>query len=374
MVFERPLKVLHLTTHLNIGGITSYILQLGSAMARRGHTIAVLSGGGEMEPKFEEKGFRVFRLPIRTKSILHPKLIFSLPKIVRIVREEHYDLIHAHTRVSQMLASWVSKFTKVPFISTAHGFYKRRLGRRFFPSWGKRVIAISPLVAEELEKTHKVPHTDIRIVFNAIDIPEYRRRLLEKNPSEIRKTLGLGEKTFVVGSVSRLVRDKGHEVLIEAFAQLRKRHPDVFLLILGDGREKNRLEAKIRHRKLVEHTCLLSSTPDISGYLSVMDVFAHPATFREGFGLAMLEAMVAKIPVVATNIWAINTIIRNGVNGYLVEPKNPAALENALREVLLHPEQAGSVAENAYQLALQAYSIDRMANETETVYEETRRA
>ncbi|MBI3315531.1 MAG: glycosyltransferase family 4 protein [Candidatus Omnitrophica bacterium] len=371
---ERPLKVLHLTTHLNIGGITSYISQLGAAMVKKGHTVAVLSSGGELEPLLREKGLKVFRLPIRTKSVLHPKLFFALPKIIRLVKEERVDLLHAHTRVTQTLAFFVTLFTKVPYLSTAHGFYKRRLGRRFFPSWGKRVIAVSPLVAEELEKTHQVPRARIRIVFNAIDIPEYRKRLLEKNPSEIRRTFGLSENTFVIGSVSRLVRDKGHEFLIEAVCQLRKKHPDIFLLMIGDGRERRRLEAKIRRRKLNDHACLLSSTPDISGYLSIMDVFAHPATFKEGFGLAMLEAMVAKIPVVATNIWAINTIIRHGVNGYLVEPKNPVALEKTLGEVLANPEQAGSVAENAYQMAGQAYSIDRMANETETVYEETRRA
>ena len=232
------------------------------------------------------------------------------------------------------------------------------------------MIAISPLVAEELEKTHRVPFSKIRIIFNAINIPEYRKRILSHNPSEIRRRLGIGEGAFVIGSVSRLVRDKGHEYLVESVASLKKKHAGIFLLLVGDGRERKRLEALIRRRGLEKQSALIPSTPDTSELLSVMDVFAHPATFREGFGLAMLEAMVAKVPVVATNVWAINSIIRNHVNGFLVEPKNARELENALKFILENPEAAGAIAKNAYETACQAYSIERFADELETVYKE----
>lgn len=104
--------------------------------------------------------------------------------------------------------------------------------------------------------------------------------------------------------------------------------------------------------------------------LSIIDVFAHPATFREGFGLAMLEAMIAKVPIVASNIWAIHSIIRDRVNGFLVEPKNVKQLAETLQYVKDHPDLAESFAQNAYQMASQSYSMDRMARELETVYAE----
>src|SRR3989338_4744407 len=235
---KESLKILHLSTHLNIGGITTYILEAGRELRKRGHEVLVLSAGGECEDVFVKSGLRISKFPIRTKSVLSPKILFAIPRIISLVRREKITLMHAHSRVTQVLARVVSFFTRVPYISTAHGFYRRRLGRRLFPAWGKRVIAISPLVAEELQKTHRVDPSRIRVVYNGLEIEERRRCLLEQNPYEIRRCLGFDEKSFVIGSVSRLVRDKGHEYLVEAVSRLRKKGKDVTLLIVGDGRER----------------------------------------------------------------------------------------------------------------------------------------
>jgi glycosyltransferase involved in cell wall biosynthesis len=363
-------KVLHLTTHLNIGGITSYLAIAGAALAQRGVQLSVLSSGGNAEALFREKDIPTHAFPIKTKSELNPKLLFCLPRIIRLVKEEKFVLLHAHTRVTQVLAAWVSRFTGVPVITTAHGYYKPRLGRRLFGCWGKMVIAISPLVAEELEKSHKIKKSKIRVIYNAVDIKEYRKKILEKNPEAVRAEHGIPQGAFLIGSISRLVKDKGHEYLLRAAAKLKKKNPHIFVLIVGDGREKKPLEKLIHKLGLEKNAKLLSSQPDISGILSALDVFAHPATFREGFGLSMLEAMVAKIPVVTTDIWAINSIIRDRVNGYLVAPKNADALAEALKFVLENPDVAGSVAHNAFQMASQAYSSDRLAAELDTVYDE----
>lgn len=335
--------------------------------------MAVLSAGGEREGLFAAKGFRVFTVPIRTKNEFNPKLLFALPKIIGLVRQERFDLLHAHTRVTQVLASLVSRFTGVPYMTTAHGYYKPRFGRRFFGCWGKRVVAISPLVAEELEKAHKVSKSKIRVVFNAIDIEEYRHRILEKNSTQIRRDFGLSERTFIIGAVGRLVKDKGHEYLIEAVGKLRKKYEDVFLIIVGDGRENDRLRKLIKKLNLEACVRLVPSEQDITRILSILDVFAHPATFREGFGLVLLEAMVAKIPVVASNIWAINSIIRNHVNGFLVEPKSANEIADAVSFIIENPGVAGSVVQNGYEIATQLYSMSRMANELETVYAEVRK-
>ena len=370
MPFDKPPKILHLATHFNVGGISSYISIVGSAMTARGYDIAALSSGGNLEPELIERNIRLYRLPIRAKSELDPKLFFALPTLIRIVKRERFDLLHAHTRVTQVMAAVVSRLTGVPYVTTAHGYYKPRFGRRLFGCWGKRVIAISPLVAEELEKSHRVPKDKIRVVYNAVDVDDLRRRLRGQNPDALKKELGIDERSFVIGSVSRLVRDKGHEYLIGAVAQLRKKHGEAALVIVGDGREKKRLEHLIRKEGLGRHAFFVPPKPDITGMLSLMDAFVHPATFREGFGLAMLEAMVAKIPVVATDIWAINSIIRNRVNGFLVRPKSAQGIAAALSFIIENPESAVAVAQNAYDMAVRSYSVDRLVNEMETVYQE----
>ena len=370
MSSHKRIKILHLATHLNIGGISSYIDMTGSRLIQKGYRVGVLSSGGNLAEDFKKKGFDVFEFPIRTKSELDPRLYWYLPAIADVVRNQGVDLIHAHTRVTQVLAFFISKITKVPFVTTAHGFYKPRLGRRFFQCWGERVIAISPLVAEELKKTHHVGEKNIRLIQNAIDAEAFQKNYGAKDPVKERVALGIPAGALVVGSISRLVQDKGHDILIEAVKKLKKNYANIFLIILGDGREKAKLESLIQNYDLGDCAKVISAVKDVTGILSTMDIFAHPATYREGFGFSIAEAMVVKKPVVATNIWAINAIIEDGVNGFLAEPKSADGLVKAIRFIAENPEKAKSIAENGQKMALKLCSLDRMGDEMEKVYEE----
>ena len=365
------MKILSLTTHLNVGGISSYLSMTGSRLVRMGHEVFVVSGGGDFEENLTKKGIRCVDFAIRTKNEFHPKVFMALPKLIRLVKKEKFDLIHAHTRVTQVLGSLVSKFTKVPLMTTAHGFFRPRLSRKLFRCWGERVIAISPLVAEDLEKSHKVERSRIRIVQNAIDIEDFEERLAQKDPGALRQALGIPQGVTVIGSISRLVKDKGHEYLIQAVKDLHKKKMKAHLLIVGDGREKKNLMTLIKKSGLEGQALLVEAQQDVTSFLSLIDIFAHPATYREGFGLVLVEAMAARKPVVATNILAINTVIRNRVNGFLVEPKSGKELAEAIEFIIANPKITASIVENAYQSATELYSIDRMVNELETVYEET---
>ncbi len=364
------MKVLQLSTHLNVGGISTYMCMTGSRLIRMGHEVCVLSAGGDMEEIFLRKRFTLRTMPIRTKNEFSPKLFSALPKIVRFVKQEKIDLLHAHTRVTQVLAFFVSRLTGVPYVSTAHGFYKSHIGRRLFPAWGKRVIAISPMVAEELKKTHHLTDEKIRIVQNAIDIEDFETRLSEKTQFKVRMELRIPQDAIVVGCIARLVRDKGQEVLIKAMKELVKEFPRAYLLLAGDGRERGRYETLIRKLGLKDKAQVISSQVDATTLWAALDVFVHPATFKEGFGLTLVEAMIARKPIVASDIWVINTIIRNHVNGFLVEPKRPEVLVKAIGYVLKNAEQVEAITNNAYDLATQLYSIDRMVSELETVYRE----
>ena len=144
------MKVLHLTTHLNSGGITNYILRLIKPLRELGIDLSVLSSGGEYTTFFKDAGAEVYELPIRTKSELHPKLYWAVPSVLRLIYEKKIDLLHAHTRVTQVLAYWTQRITGVGVATTCHGFYRRRFGRRLIPAWGDRTIAISQPVADNL--------------------------------------------------------------------------------------------------------------------------------------------------------------------------------------------------------------------------------
>ena len=130
------MNVLFLTTHFNTGGITSYILTLGDALVQAGHKVVVVSGGGDCESMLEKAGIRHVRANIRTKSEIHPKLLFSLSLINNLIAGEEIQIIHAQTRVTQVLAAWVSRMSGVKTVTTCHGFFKPRWFRKVFPCWG----------------------------------------------------------------------------------------------------------------------------------------------------------------------------------------------------------------------------------------------
>lgn len=296
-----------------------------------------------------------------------------------MVREEKFELLHAHTRVTQVLAWALSRVTGVPFVSTAHGFYKPRLGRKMFPCWGERVVAVSPLVAEELQKTHGVPAAKIRVVNNAVDIEDFEKRLRSHDSRKVRTENGIlpaeggsasGGKAFVIGCISRLVRDKGQEYLVQALDLLTKEIPGSYLVLVGDGREKMRLETLITKLGLSSRVKMISGVVDTTAVYSSIDLFVHPATYREGFGLAIAEAILAGKPVILTKIPALDTLFQNGVDAVLVPPKDPEALARAILAIFNAPEKAKRIADTAYEKVSALCRSERQADEIERIYQE----
>ena len=364
------MKILHLTTHLNRGGISNYILSVGSALRAKGHQLFVGSDGGEMEEEFREQGFHLKNFPIRTKSELHPKIYAALPSLIHWIREEQIELIHAHTRITQVMADWIQRVSQTPYLTTAHGFYKRRLGRRFLPAWGKRVVAISDPVGDYLLDVFKVPGRNLRVIYNGLDLESFANAFRRHDPQGVRREYGFNERAYVIGITARLVPEKGHEYLIRTAKSLETEIPDLKILIVGDGRYRSQLEALTQKFGLSERVRFLGNLRDVSKPLAAMDVFTLPAVWREGFGLSVAEAMACGKPIIATNIWALNALIENRVNGILVEPRSVSALAEAILFIYKNKTFRESIAEAGRKTAAERFSMDRMVRELETVYEE----
>ena len=325
-------RVLHLTTHLNIGGITSYIKLLTKEMQKRDYEFYVGSSGGTQEVVLRAQGVHCVHLNIRTKNEVSPKVFLSIWPLIKFIEREKIDLIHAHTRVTQMLSWWVKRFTGIPYVSTCHGFYKRRLGRRLIPGWGDHVIAISNPVEDSLIKDFRVLPHQTTTIFNAIDIPDLVGRYREKDPSAIRLELGLPHDSKVLGIVARIVADKGHEYFLKSAQKLIKySFPDIKILVVGEGphmKAMKKLAVKLKIRDSVQ---FLGNLQDVTRALAVIDIFVLPAIWREGFGLSIIEAMALCKPVIVTNIWSLNELVQNKRTGLLVEPRSVDGLAEAMR-------------------------------------------
>lgn len=363
-------RILHLTTHINAGGITVYILRLGRPLLKHDIHTSVLSSGGAYAGMFREHEIPDFNLPIRTKSELHPKLWLALPELIRLIRREKIDLLHAHTRITQVLAFFAGRVTRVPVVTTCHGFYKRRLGRRILPAWGDRVIAISEPVADHLEKDWHVSGGRIRIVNNAVDIHTIDESFKRLSPQDAKARFGFKAADPVVGIVARLAQDKGHSYLLQAASGLVGKFPRLKILIVGDGRERENLTRMAEELGISQSVAFTGTLDDVAPALAAMDIFAFPATWREGFGLSIIEAMTCAKPVIVTNIWALNSLIEDGKTGILIEPKRADLLAVAIEQLLSDENLRIRIGRNSRVKVEESFGIERMAREIAAVYDE----
>jgi len=364
----KKILILHLTTHLNIGGITTYIYLLGRHLNSKNFEVLCLSSGGEMTKQFNASGIRTFELPIKTKSELSPRLYFAIPKIIELIKREKIDLVHAHTRVTQVMAWWIKKLQGTRHVTTCHGFYKRRLGRRLLPAWGEKTIAISQPVADHLVNDFHVAQNKVLTILNAIDIEGLRDRYEKHNSSDIRKRWNLESTTPTLGVIARIVEDKGHSYLIAAISELRKQYEDIKLLIVGVGPFMDKMKQYAKHLDLTQNVIFLGNLSDVTSALAAIDIFVLPAIWREGFGLSIVEAMSLKKPVIVTNIWALNALVQDRQNGLLIEPKSTDAIVTAVNALIHDSKLRNQIGEKAHETVVKEFSIDRFAKQIASTY------
>lgn len=377
------MNILYLTNHLNVGGISSYILSLSSALKTRGHNVYVASSGGELLGEFLEKGVIYIPIPIRTKQEVSPKILFSMFKLSKLNSKNNIDIVHSNSRTTQVLGCLLGSRLNIPHIFTCHGFFKKRFFRRVFPCWGNKIVAISKEVKEHLINDFKVKEEDIRVIHNGIDIEKFRKPITDgsttltigtelsrsaDNREPRKKDLGLGSGP-VVGIIARLSDVKGHIYLIEAMSRVLKDIPDAQLFIVGEGKMKTKLLLLARRLGIGEKVFFIPSVSDTRGVLSVMDLFVMPS-LEEGLGLSLMEAMAAGRAVIGSDVGGIKSLIRDNSNGLLVKPQDINALTLAILNLLKDPEKRKIMGNNARDFISRNFSQEQMVSLTEEVYQE----
>lgn len=357
------MRILILTTHLNTGGISNYVINLARGLKEKGNQVRVASSGGQETDKLTGFGIEHINLDIKTKSILSPKVLISLYRLLKM--EDCPDIIHSQTRVTQVLGYLYSKIKGSAFISTCHGFFKPKMVRKIFPCWGDKTIAISEAVAEHLENDLLVNRNNIEVIHNGIDVSKY---MADKTTSaKVRASLGL-EENFVVGIVARLSIVKGHRYLLHAFKVIARQYPFCKLLIVGEGDQKNTLEKLISKLRINHNVMFLPSVEHTRDVLSAMDLFVMPS-INEGLGFSILEAMASRVPVIGSNVGGIKNIITNNQTGLLVESQNITELACAMKKIIDDPTLQEKLAENGQKLVSEKFTLDAMVNSTEFLYQ-----
>ncbi len=361
------MKILILSNHLNFGGITAYVGNLCKALQGKDDIeMVVASRGGDCEKDLQKMGVHVLRIPLSTKSEVSPKVFWSFLKLRKEIKRLKIDVIHANTRVTQVLAALLSGATGVPVLSTCHGYFKRRLFRRLFPCWGRRVIAISDQVRDHLIDDFKIDPQRIELIYNGVDLEKFMPRPLEEIVAE-KKKWGLSPAKKIIGHIGRLSPVKGQRFLILAAAVLARKRKDFQILLIGDGDQKENLQKLIHQNRLGEIVFLCPSVRETTLALNMMDVFVMPS-LQEGLGISLLEAQAQGVPIVASRVGGIPTIVEDAVTGLLVPAQDEHALALAISRLLDDQALRQCVVEKAKRQVREKFSLGEMAEKTRKVY------
>ncbi|MFC1646552.1 glycosyltransferase family 4 protein [Candidatus Omnitrophota bacterium] len=362
------MKILHITTHLNKGGIASYLSSLAIGLEKRGHDVLVSSSGGECKTIFLNNNLKHIDIPIRTKNEIGLSMFLSYFILKKFLLKNPVDIIHAHTRVTQALASHLAKKFKIPLITTCHGFFRPRWHRKRFPYWGNKTIAISNQVKRHLISDFKIDEKDIYLVHNGVDLEKFKDHTPEEINS-LKEEMGIKEGSFVIGVTARFSTVKGLEYFIRALPQVLKARDNVIFLLVGYGKEEPKLRQITKDLNIDDKVIFFKPTKETYEYLCAMDIFVMPS-IQEGLGISILEAQAQRIPVIASNVGGIPDIVEDRVTGILVESRDELAISKAIVELIQNKGLCSIIKENAYDRIVRDFTLERMITKTEKVYQE----
>lgn len=356
------MRILHILPELNLGGVETATFDTVKYMIRAKNEVFVISNGGELLKDLELLGVTHYKLPVHRKSLF--VILKMIPKVAQILLKEKIDIVHAHSRVPAWIAYFACRRTNKVFITTCHGFYRSPIFSQVM-GWGKRVIAISNVIARHMVDDFGVPYERIRLVPSGVDLEKFKRLDTEK-----KKT-----KEFHIGMVGRLTRIKGHLYFIKAMAKVARIIPNVKIWIVGDATStgeayKEEIEVLVKRLGLKSCTEFLGNQRDIPAIMSQLDLLVLGTTVPEAFGRVIIEAQSCKVPVIATKVGGVVDIIEDGRTGLLVPPADPESMAEAIVKVLQSPELARAYSEAAYKKVLEKYSAESMVNSTLKVYED----
>jgi glycosyltransferase involved in cell wall biosynthesis len=363
------MNILLLTNHLNTGGITEYLYQLCRQLhGKDGLNMWIASRGGEREKDFSDLGVRCIYLPLSTKSEASPKVWWSFFKLWFWLGRARIDVMHANTRVTQVLADLLSRTTRLPVVTTCHGYFKPRLSRRFWPCWGRKVIAISDPVLRHLVADLGVSRDRVVLIYNGVDLERFRVRTGDEM-TQAKKRMGCDPGKKLIGHIGRLSIVKGQKYFVLAAAQLRRQRDDLQFLLIGGGPEAAGLAALIKEQGLEDVFIVKPGVADTSEALAAMDVFVMPS-LQEGFGLSVLEAQARGVPVVASGVGGLFTLVEDRKTGLVSSPMDAVGIARAVKALLEDIILRATVVDQARRQAAEKFSIRRMALETRVVYGE----
>jgi glycosyltransferase involved in cell wall biosynthesis len=346
------MRVMHVHRIRGIGGSERHLLTLLPALAERGVDPIFV---GLDDPAWDAADF-YGALQVPAVRVLSPR-DFDPLLLVRLARTLHADVVHTHLVHADVYGGLAARLRGARLVSTKHNDDPFRVGPFRFVERGlshlaDRIVTITDALNLFTVEQVGVPADKVETIHYGLDdVPD----AWGVNPPD-----DVPKGATVLLSVARLTDQKGIDVAIRALAALSE---DTVLVVLGEGPQRATLLRLARELGVDARVFLLGRVPDVAAWLGRATVLVHPARW-EGFGLSVLEAMLAGLPVVAANVSALPELIVDGESGVLVEPDDAEALASGIMRALAQPQ----LGDAGLARARSEFSISRMADHTAALY------
>lgn len=359
-VQSRKINLLHLVLSFHRGGRRNAIMNLAlhANDVVRGHMCCVEEFGCEIE---EFAGLFCSTSTLNRNRRNH---VSACRRLAALCRDREIDLIHAHDAASQYLAAF-ARFARprMKLLMTFHrtlGFesarYRDKLRNAFCGVMSKAIVTASNERKQHYLSENFIVPSKMFVIPLGVDLSRFQPN--SKNRADVRRTLGIDERTLLVGAVGHFGPEKGLDLAIQAFNECTRRNPnvDMSLLVLGDGTVEQRERIhRISQTNRSKPIYLAGFQSEAWRWLSAFDIMLHTPRM-EAFGLVVAEGMACKLPVVATANGSMPELVRNGETGIVVESESIEAIARELGRLAQDRNLRQTLAAQAYQVAQNEYS------------------
>jgi glycosyltransferase involved in cell wall biosynthesis len=354
--------IFHLIPDLGLGGAQRALCYLAGAMdhSRFRLTVAYWGADHDLCHALGRAGVEVVRLDGVGASLL--RLAEALARELRLARP---DILHTHLFDADLVGVLTAQILGIRHCcSTIHSFsffstrFHRWRYRWLLGPFVSRFFPVSRALGAFLVQRCRVPASQVQVILNGINTAAFA------GSPQRQQSAGADP---VIGTLARLDSRKGIRFLVDAFARLQQRLPDARLIVGGAGEEREGLERLVEALGVARRVAFIGRVRNPEEFYRQLDCFVLPS-LDEGFGLVVLEAMAAGLPVIATRVGGVPEIIEHGRNGLLVEPADAGAIADAIHTLCASPEQRKRLVEGARQTSLR-FDIVRTAAEVQLAYE-----
>jgi glycosyltransferase involved in cell wall biosynthesis len=383
---EEPTKIVRVIARLNVGGPALHVAYLTAGLATRGYDTTLVAGSlthGEesMASVALQRGARVETLEDLHREISPLRDARAILRLARVIRRERPAILHTHTAKAGAvgrIAALLAGDARPPIIvHTFHGHVLRgyfnpltslafRLLERWLAGITTVLVAVSPEVRDDLVRLNVAPASKFAVIRLGIQLDE-RVDADAGARLETRRLLGVTPDAFVVGWVGRMTAVKRTDDVLQAMQKLVESGVDAYLLLVGDGPDRDHLESYAHELGITRRCLFLGYQDDVARFYSAIDAVLLPSA-NEGTPVSVIEGLAASRPAVATRVGGVPDVVREGVDGFLVEVGDADALADRLGRLARDPEQRARMGASGRERVITRYAVERLVDDVDTLY------